>query len=571
MSGAQASRSASPEGEALKLLRALVAARYGAAWPSTRWQNDPVGFAETVLGVRIWDREAEFMEAVRDCRHVSVAAGRKVSKDHALACLSLWWWCSFPGAKVLCLAPTRQQIEDVLYLEIRKLHADSGRCIRCKEREAHGPRPCPHSVVLPGQPAVRAQTGLVSADFRSIKGNTAGCEDAMRGFSGDHLLAILDEATGIRDEIDAALLGNLASEHTRHVMVSNPTEAHGFFYRSHHEERALFRCLTISSEESPNVREGREVIPGLATSLWLAERAGAWGRGSRLWMANVEGKFPASVKGALFTIDDLQAAEARWADDVLPEGRLFVGVDPAGATHDGDETAICVRRGNRVHEIIVGRAWNEDRILLHVVEALNKWRRPEDSTRENRPTVSVDRDGAIGARTYDALRAWRDREVEAGSGDGPFSIYGFRGAIAPARMRETFNHARDFAAGVCEAWVKSGGAIPPDVKLEGDLLCLRWVDAANNKQVLVPKTELRELFHKSPDRYDALALSIVAEDPGRVYRAPSRAEAAVEAVAPRPQTVHEMRDDLEDSLGREQVGYGQLVDLVHGGEDPWSE
>ncbi|MDA4133129.1 MAG: hypothetical protein OK454_08410, partial [Thaumarchaeota archaeon] len=114
------------------------------------------------------------------------------------------------------------------------------------------------------------------------------------------------------------------------------------------------------------------------------------------------------------------------------------------------------------------------------------------------------------------------------------SVYGFRGAEPPKRMADTYRLNRDFAYGSLADWLRTGGEIPPDAKLEGELLAMRWVPSLSNKQVLIPKSDLREKLKRSPDRADALALSVVAERPKG--RPANDTTPAPQPVAPAPKT-----------------------------------
>lgn len=475
----------------------------GRRWPSPVWQRDPVGFARLILGVKLWKFQTDFLEAIRDHRHVAVSGGRKIGKDFAVAVAAIWWFASFAAARVFLLAPTTKQLDGILYREVRMLWAGAGRCVDCKAKDPEGPRPCPHSALLAGDVGQLARTGIKAADFREILGATAVSEGGLRGFSGGRILAIEDEASDIKDEFDTALVGNLAGADCHRVLISNPTRVTGFFFRAFHEEKHLYRTLTQSTEQNPNVLEGREVFRGLGGREWLEEREKAWGRGSPQWLANVEGKFVKAEKGQLFSLEMIGAAEKRW-EHTQADGRLHLGIDVAGETQDGDETVFAPRRGLKLLELVARRGLSPDGILKEGRAILARHRLPEDQG-EAAPVVVIDRDGAVGARCYDVWNAYRLRNDETVQ---EYFLIGFRGGAPPVgKLGEAFRWNRDALFGGLVEWFRDGGAIVTDAKLEGELSALRWIEENRGKTSLSKKTDLRDRLGRSPDRLDALALS----------------------------------------------------------------
>lgn len=484
--------------------RDVALERAGERWPTTRWQKDPVGFAATILGVTLWRFQVELLEAIRDHRHVAVAGGRKIGKDFAVAVASLWWFASWPLARVICIAPTAKQLDRVWFREVRMLLVGSGRCVDCKVRDPHGPRPCAHSAILTGEMGMLARTGIRAPDFREIVGYTALREGSLRGTSGARILAIEDEASDIRDEIDRGLVGDLASADCTRVAISNPTRTQGFFYRAFHEERDLFHLIRQSSEHHPNIVEGRQVIKGGPSPEWLAEREAAWGRGSPQWRANVEGEHVQAEQGQLVTIEAISRAESAW-EEMRAEGRLYIGLDVAGESLDGDETVFAVRRGRKVLEIVAHRGLSADRILRELRALIQKHRVAEDRG-DAVPHVVLDRDGSTGARVFDVVNAYRLRNDNT---QNEYSLAGFQGSKPPVnvRMREAYRLNRDALFGGLVDAFREGLAIPSDAKLEAELVALRWVDAERGRSVLMPKSEIRDRLGRSCDRVDALALS----------------------------------------------------------------
>ena len=82
----------------------------------------------------------------------------------------------------------------------------------------------------------------------------------------------------------------------------------GAFRRAFHEERNIYRPVTISALDSPNVRAGRIVIPGLTTRQWVEERRQIWKDTSPLYRARVLGEFTDQGDDTLISLSDIEAA-----------------------------------------------------------------------------------------------------------------------------------------------------------------------------------------------------------------------------------------------------------------------
>jgi phage terminase large subunit len=235
-------------------------------WPCATYRNNPVGFFREVLGINPWSRQIEIIEAVRDHRRVAVASGHKVSKSNTAAGLALWFYCSFDNARVVLTSTTARQIDDILWRELRMMVDGAKETIDGEMREL-------------------ARSGF-KAGFRWITGHTAKEAEAVAGVSGKNLFYIVDEASGVGDPIYEAIEGNRAGG-ARVLLIGNPTRTEGEHFEAFHSKSKFYKTIRISSEETPNVVEGREVIPGLCERAWVEEKREEWGVESALYKIRV--------------------------------------------------------------------------------------------------------------------------------------------------------------------------------------------------------------------------------------------------------------------------------------------
>lgn len=477
-------------------LRRMHPDQYAHRWPSERWLERPDLFFLEVLGVRPWAKQLEAIRLIRDHPRVAIKSGHKVSKSHTAAGIALWFFCTFLDARVVMSSVTARQVDRILWRELRMMHARSGRCADCKESAPRGATPCPHSEVIGGEPGMLARTGLHASDFREIVGFTAKEAEAVAGVSGRNLLYLLDEASGIPDAIFEAIEGNRAGG-ARVAMFSNPTRTEGEFFEAFTSKSEFYATMTISSEDSPNVIEGREVISGLATREWVHEKAREWGPDSPLYKIRIKGDFVLNEEGKIISVALITEAEQRW-HDTIATGRLFIGLDPAGPGEDGDETAIAVRRGAKVLAILGRHGLSEDAIVQWVLGTILEHKEGREV-----PVVIVDALGQIGVPVCAKLR------VAAEQARGAFEVYGIRSSDKAYREPQIYDRVRDELWANCARWLRDDqGAIPEDTRLAKELHAPDWVGQLSGKLKATDKREIRKKLGHSPDRADAVCLSV---------------------------------------------------------------
>jgi phage terminase large subunit len=469
-------------------------------FPDPHYQRNPVGFFREVLGVEPWKRQRQILEAVRDHPRVACVSGHKVGKSTTAAGLSLWFYCSFVDARAIMTSVTARQVDQILWRELRMLRARSGRCTDCKRKDPEGlliPRPCEHSAVIEGEQGELARTGLKSADFREVVGFTAREAEAVAGISGKNLIYIIDESSGVGDEIFEAIEGNRAGG-ARVLLLGNGTRNEGEFYEAFNSKARLYFTMRISSEETPNAVEGREVIPGLATREWIEEKKIEWGEDSPLYRVRVKGEHAIGEDAKIFSVHTISSGEARWQD--TPEaGRLYIGLDPAGESGTGDDSAFSARRGLKQLLLRTMRGLNDDAHLVQLLALISELRLPRET-----PVVVLDREGKIGSSLHGKLRAFLDNTIEA----PPFELVSVRASDRAVRQPHIYDRVRDELCANMYQWFRDGGAIVSDTKLAKELHAPEWKQGVNGKLKATPKEVLKKMLGRSPDRFDALALSV---------------------------------------------------------------
>jgi phage terminase large subunit len=494
---------------AFAFIRERAAQESVLSFPCTRYQADIIGFARDVLGFTpcrtltelvdirddedargvpeherlpcLWPKQIEILEAFMpaDAR-VSVASGHKISKSHTFAIVALWFYSCFQDAKVVFTSTTYHQVEKILWTEFRKMRYRS-------------------AVLIPGEMHEVAHSGFKSDDFREVYGFTSKQPEAVAGISGKNLLFLVDEASGVDDAIFEAIQGNRAGG-ARIGMMSNPTKTTGTFAESHDAKAEFHTCFQVSSEETPNVVTGRRLIPGLATREYVEECKKEWGEDSAFYKIRIKGQFVRNDDSKPFSIERITNAQELW--HVLGnEGRLQIGIDPAGPGKNGDESGFAIRRGRKIIKVYTKKLTEEGH-LDELLAILREHRGDREIGDDIMPIVKIDREGPIGFGVYARIKTHFELST-----DLPIRVVGVRASDKAQRLPEQYAFVRDELWAGLAQFLKEGGALPTDKKLEKELNAVEWSTDIRNRLRATPKDDLRKILNRSPDRADACALA----------------------------------------------------------------
>lgn len=463
--------------------------------------------------MRLSARQCEILSAFAEWQRVSVVSGHKVGKSTMYAVLALWFFCTMPESRVVITATTDNQVNGIIWREIRRLVKRAARA----------------GIQIPGANNIHelARSGLVNpADLSEIKGYTAKQAEAIAGVSGPAILYLVDEASGVVDFIFQAIEGNRAGGNAWVFLASNPTRGDGEFYDSHHSKshdvlgKHGYRAFHVDSRESPNVtgewqtleewreskpgggdwawRERTKMIPGMAQPGWVEEKIREWGEDSALFKIRVAGLFVAAEEGKVFPATLLAEAVARHGEAVA-DGRLYIGCDPAGDSEGGDASSFCARRGLRVLEF---RGRSGMSVQAHLAEiddiiATHKL----DKGERTKPIVCIDAEGKVGWDVYVALR-------EHGERSQGFEVCRVRSSEKARRQPLLFDRWRDELYANGRAFLRDGGSIPDHARLQKDLHAASWYQNDHGRQKATHKDDLRKLLGRSPNDGDSFLLAV---------------------------------------------------------------
>lgn len=436
------------------------------------YYDDPVAFAEDMLGFTPdgWQRDA--MMALAKEPLVSVRSAQGVGKTAVEAAIVIWYLCTRPFPKVICTAPTRQQLNDVLWAEVDKWLSTS----KVKK-------------LLKWTKTKIAMVGNEERWFATAR--TATKPENMQGFHEDHMLFVVDEASGIDDKIMEAVLGTLSGAENKLFMCGNPTRTHGIFYDSHHRDRADYVALKVSSYDSS--RTNKDNVERLIRR---------YGIDSDVVRVRVFGEFPKAEPDALIPLEFAEAAVHRRIyenDDgierVPQEAIIQIGVDVA--RYGNDETVIQPRVGGKAYPQI--RRSGQDTVST-AGDALRTARELMRIHERNFAIIAVD-DTGVGGGVTDLLRA-QVREAE-------YNI-----AVvacinnAKANDSETYDEwGSEAHFNLRDRFVDGEIQMDNDDDLLAQVTSRKYRITSKGKFKVESKDEMKKRGLRSPDRADALVLA----------------------------------------------------------------
>lgn len=339
------------------------------------WRKDAVRFVEEVLlvnkpHIKISRQQRDFLEVLPHLKRISIRSGHGTGKDASASWAVLWFMSTRIYAKVVCTAPTARQLNDILWSEISKWLRDSA----VQEEFVVQSDKIFHKFA-PKEWWARAVSPSVRAD-------PADQAETLAGFHGDHLLFIIDEASGVEDPVFVPVEGAMTQEDNRVLLIGNPTKNRGYFHDTqfHPEISKQWHRLHWDSRDSENVK-----------SEYPAYMAAKYGVDSNIFRIRVAGEPPLEDERTLIPL--CWAEQCIGKDvEVSDEDPIYLGVDVA--RYGEDKSIILPRHGLKVMPWHSFQGMNTITLAGHVMQTY------EDSHAEG---CAIDVIG-VGAGTADYLR-----------------------------------------------------------------------------------------------------------------------------------------------------------------------
>ena len=430
-----------------------------------RYARKPTLFVREVLGVEPLDYQAEFLEAIASGeRKISIRSGHGTGKSTAASWAMLWYFLMHYPNKVVVTAPTSSQLFDALFAEMKRWINEL---------------PDAFKEVLNVKSDRVEHTAAPSEMFISARTSRAETPEALAGVHSEHVMLIVDEASGVPEQVFEAAAGSMSGHNATTIMLSNPTRSSGTFFESQNRLADSWWTRRWSCIDSP-----------LVSDEFIEEMKLRYGEESNAFRIRVLGEFPQADDDTIIPFHLVETATHRdiEGDSDLPS---VWGLDVS--RFGNDKTALCKRQGSVVTEI---RSWAGLDLMQTVGRVVAEYEAllPSKQPRE----ILVDSIG-LGSGVVDRLR-------ELG-----LPVRGINVAEAPS-MGGTYLNLRSELWFKTKAWFEDRACkLPKDDQLVAELTGIRYSFTSSGKMKAESKDEMRKRGLASPDLADALCLTMASD------------------------------------------------------------
>lgn len=456
-----------------------------------------------------------------------VEAGHTVGKTYLAAGLVSHFFDCFAPSIIYTFAPTYPQINNLLWKDIRA------------QRRANP--------TLPGR-ILETPEMRVAADHFAMGRATSDAHgrgtERVQGQHGRYLMFVLDEAEGVADYVFRAVESMTSGGISIVLMLANPRTRRSTFFKQ--RTRSDVENFRISCMHHPNVRLGRELVPGAVRREYvlnmLEEHAaqveahnddehtfelpwepGTIYRPDAEFMFRVLGVPPANVADDVFVSPGrYEAATKRAAQPIEGEAkRARMGVD--AARYGSDAGTLYVAHG--------GAAWRAGQFRQQSGKAYYRAVRKEAIALAAKGVrsiqVRVDAGGGFGGGVVDDLK--EDLDLQRMFEEFAVIEVHFNGK--PYDAEAYADLATEMYAEAAES-LKRVALVAPPPELDADLTerRYRWVNVGGvSVKKLESKEELRKpsRLGRSPDDGDGCVLALAPDHLFAAKVEPVQAQATV--------------------------------------------
>jgi len=407
---------------------------------------------------------------------LAVASGRGIGKSALVSWLILWMLSTRLGSTIIVTANTEQQLRSRTWAELGKwLTLSLNSHWYQKTATTIKPAPWFEEALIRD---LKIDTGYYYAQAQLWS------EENPDAFAGIHssygVCLIMDEASGIPAPIYSVSEG-FFSEPTPDrywLTFSNPRRNTGPFYDSFHSRRKYWKNEQIDSR----------TVEGTDQKLFQT-MLDQYGEDSTVARVEVLGEFPSADDDTVIPMELVRAAIGR--DVALTASEPIVwGLDVA--RFGGDNSALCVRQGNTVLEI---KTFNSMDLMQLCGAIKNKY---DDETVISRPQeILVDVIG-LGSGVVDRLA------------EQNLPVRGVNVSESSSTKKNYLNLRAELWFGIKDWLGQRDCRLPNDDDLVAELAAPIYKYTSTGKIKIESKEEMKKRGIKSPDRADALALTMAS-------------------------------------------------------------
>jgi len=307
--------------------------------------------------------------------------------------------------------------------------------------------------------------------------------EALQGFHSENILFLIDEASGVPENVFQVAEGALSTDGAFVMMAANPTREEGYFFDSHHKMRERWAALHWNGEDSP-----------LVSKNYIEDMRLKYGIDSPIYQVRVLGNFATSADGIIplgLCTDAIDRVVTRVKAPVV------WGLDVA---RFGDDSTCLAKRSGNV-QLEKTKEW----FGIDTMQTSGLIMQEYERALEKPDSICVDVIG-IGAGVVDRL-------TELG-----LPVVGINVAEA-ASISGKYARLRDELWFECRDWLaRRDCVLLEDDALIGELTTPKYSILSNGKLKAEGKDEMKKRGVGSPNRADAWNLTFARVAAQNVYK-----------------------------------------------------
>lgn len=291
-------------------------------------------------------------------RHLYLA-GRALIPTHnsfIASRIAAWWLGTRPNdpteTRVVTTAPSWPQVKNIMWAYLEDVQGKADLPGRITEKAEWK---------MPGFKSPTA-FGRKPADYD---------ESSFQGIHSTYVLAIIDEAGGVPENIFTSIETITTNRHARVLAIANPDDPTSYMAKVWRDQERLpedqrdWNLITISAFDTPNFT-GEDVPEKIRDNLlqrgWVEDARRRWGEDDPRYAAKVLAKFPDIGSDGLFNLGRvLQAMNTYDTFEVDEDAPVHLGVD-VGLSESGDFSVIAANRGGKVEVLEKVKGYDGNRL-----------------------------------------------------------------------------------------------------------------------------------------------------------------------------------------------------------------
>lgn len=305
---------------------------------------------------------------------------------------------------------------------------------------------------------------------------------------------------GVKDTVFEPVLGSLSTQDAKLIMCGNPTQLNGFFFDSHNKNRSIYKTFKVSGENSKRVSKD-----------YIQMIVDMYGLDSDVYRVRVAGEFPKAMPDSFIQLDWVENCSKKILSRTYPKSRIDIGVDVA--RYGDDETII---------NILFDKTYQQPINALHHNDTMQVAGKTVQIVEQLRAKyigipiyIKIDCDG-LGVGVYDRLK-----EIKQKKGWTTIKICEchFGGAGGKNKKEEPieFSNSTGLMWGLLREKLKRNEIqLIYDDKQIAQLSNRKYRINSNGQIELEKKEEMKKRGLTSPDRGDALVLSLYDPKPNTI-------------------------------------------------------